>query len=163
MIARFRQPISIALMIGVTALGAACGGTGASAAPAAHTSTLSAATGARRADVICTSALADDSHTLVDHLDAPHVKAHGMAILLAGSQLDAMGAPPGVDTVAYERMLGLYKRSAADHVIVIRMLQKSDGANAAYVYAVALYVADRADRMAESFGASKCDRFGMEN
>ena len=165
MIARLRHPISVTLALGVTALGAACGSTGSSAtsAPTAHTSTVSTATWAHRANTICTSALSDDSHQLVGHLDVPHVKAHGMAIVLAGSQLDALGAPAGVDASAYARMLGMYKKSAIDHAIAIRMLQSGEGGNAGGAYAIALNLADRADRMAESFGAAQCDRFGMEN
>jgi hypothetical protein len=163
MITRLRHPLSLTLALGVAALGAACGSTGSSATSAAHTSTVSAATWAHRANTICTSALGDDSHQLVDHLDVPHVKAHGMAIVLAGSQLDALGAPAGVDTAAYTRMLAMYKRSAIDHAIAIRMLQNGEGGNAGAAYAIALNLADRADRMAESFGAAQCDRFGMEN
>ncbi len=86
-----------------------------------------------------------------------------MAIVLAGSQLDALGAPTGVDTDAYARMIALYKKSALYHAGAIRMLQQGQGGNAGLAYALALSYADRADRMAESFGAAQCDRFGMKD
>ena len=163
MITRLRRPIAITLALGAAALGAACGSTSPTGAPAARTSTISAATWAHRADTICSGALADDSHQLVNHFDLPHIRAHGMAIVLAGSQLDALGAPAGVDTAAYARMIAMYKKSAVYHAGAIRMLQQGEGGNAGLAYALALNYADRADHMAESFGAAQCDRFGMKD
>ncbi len=52
MIARLRRPITITLALGITVLAAACGSAGATGTPAAHTSTVSAAGWAHRADTI---------------------------------------------------------------------------------------------------------------
>jgi hypothetical protein len=116
---------------------------------------------AQRASTICENALPDDSHQLVNHFDARHIKRHGMAIVDAGSKLDALGAPPGGDAGAYGRMIELYKRSVIYHGLALRDLAKGNDGNAAAEYAIGLDLANKADGLAMGFGAESCDRFGM--
>ncbi len=85
-----------------------------------------------------------------------------MAIVDAGSKLDALGAPAGGDAAAYAHMIELYKRSAVYHGLALRDLAKGRAGNAAGEYAVALDLADKADRLAVGYGAASCNRFGME-
>lgn len=150
---------------------AGCGGTRqaspASAATTADVKASSSGSGssswADRAATICENALADDTHELVNHFDAHHIRQHGMAIVDAGSKLDALGVPAGGDTDAYARMIQLYKKSAIYHGLALRELAKGNAGNAAGEYAIALNLADKADRIAVGFGAASCNRFGMES
>jgi hypothetical protein len=118
---RTSSPVVSAALVALTcAFATGCGGAGQAPSASTHTtdtvsasSTDSGSSGwAKRASTICTEALADDSHELVNHLDARHIKQHGMAIVAAGSKLDALGAPAGADPGAYAHMIELYKKSA---------------------------------------------------
>jgi hypothetical protein len=124
-------------------------------------STSRPATWASRASAICRDALGDSSHELVNHLDEQHVRAHGMAVVRAGSALDHLGPPPGSSSATYTKMLGLYMRSALLHGEAAKSLHAHDDGNAALYYSLALNMADRADSLAMGFGASSCDRFGF--
>jgi hypothetical protein len=154
-------------LVALTWLAAGCGsaGSGASAVQPASTtagSSVSAPEWADRANGICETALADDRHELVDHLDAKHVKEHGMSVVTAGSQLDALGPPAGADAKSYARMVDLYKKSAIYHALALRAFEGGDVGNAALAYSLALHVADQADTLAAGFGAAECNRFGMD-
>jgi len=148
---------------------AGCGAAGQAAPASAHkTDAVSAASSgsagsgwAQRASTICENALPDDSHELVNHFDARHIRQHGMAIIDAGSKLDALGVPDGGDAVAYARMIELYKKSAIYHALALRELAKGSDGNAAAEYAIGLDLANKADGLAMGFGARSCDRFGM--
>jgi hypothetical protein len=148
-----------------------CGGTGQATPASAHrtddvpaSSSAPAATAwARRASRICQNALADGNHTLVDHFDARHVRQHGMAVVAAGSKLDALGAPAGGDSGAYAHMIELYRKSAIYHGLAVRELAKGNAGNAAAEYAIGLQFAHKADRLAVGFGAASCGRFGMNS
>jgi hypothetical protein len=161
--------VSAALVALACALAAGCGGAGqatpASAQNAAGVPASSPGSGssgwAKRASTICEHALADDSHELVKHFDARHIKQHGVAIVAAGSQLDALGAPAGADSGAYAHMIELYKKSAIYHGLALRELAQGNDGNAAAEYAIGLDLADKADRLAVGFGAGACNRFGM--
>lgn len=152
------------------ALAAGCGRTGqatpASARTTAAASASSSGSGssgwAQRASTICEHALADDSHELVNHFDARHIKQHGMAIVDAGSRLDALGAPAGGDAGTYARMIELYKKSAIYHGLALRELAEGNAGNAAAEYAIGLDLADKADRLAIGFGAESCNGSGMQ-
>jgi hypothetical protein len=151
-------------------LAAGCGSAGDTASAGLHPastaaagSSVSAPEWAHRANGICETALADDSHELVNHLDATHVKQHGMSIVMAGSQLDALGPPAGTDALSYARMVDLYKKSAIYHGIALRAFDSGENGNAALAYSLALHLADQADTLAVGFGAGECDRFGMDN
>lgn len=168
----YRTPSRIAaaaLVALVCTVASGCGGTGQAAPAAAHkTDDVSASSSRRgdaawaeRASAICENALADDNHELVDHLDARHIRRHGMAIVAAGSKLDALGAPAGGNAGAYARMIELYKKSAIYHGLALRELVRGNAGNAAAEYAIGLNFADRADRLAVGFGAGSCNRFGM--
>src|SRR6185437_11435293 len=167
---RTSSPVVSAALVALTcAFATGCGGAGQAPSASTHTtdtvsasSTDSGSSGwARRASTICTEALADDSHELVNHLDARHIKQHGMAIVAAGSKLDALGAPAGADPGAYAHMIELYKKSAVYHGLALRELAQGNDGNAAAEYAVGLDLADKADRLAVGFGAGSCNRFGM--
>ena len=99
---------------------------------------------------------------MVEHFDSRHIKRHGMAVVLAGSALDELGPPPGVDDADYQRMLDLYQESAIRHGLAVRELGDGNAGNAVGEYATGLGLADRADRLAVGFGASECARFGMK-
>ena len=114
-----------------------------------------------RANAICRAALPDGTHELVRHLDAAHVRQHGMSVVAAGSKLDALGAPSDGDAHAYARMIALYRRSAVDHGLAIQELRKGNDGVAAEAYAIGLAFADRADAIAARLGAGDCRRFGM--
>ena len=124
---------------------------------------VSAPAWVHRAKGICETALADDRHELVNHLDVKHVKQHGMSVVAAGSQLDALGPPAGTDAWSYARMIGLYKKSAIYHALALRGFDSGDNGNAALAYSLALHLADQADTLAVGFGAAACDRFGMDD
>lgn len=166
-----RRSATAALVAVACALAVGCGGTG-QATPASATKTGDLAVvssdsrssgWAKRASIICENALADDTHELVNHLDARHIKQHGMAIVDAGSKLDALGVPAGGDANAYAQMIELYKKSVIYHGLALRDLAKGNDGNAAAEYAIGLDLADKADRLAISFGAESCNRFGMES
>jgi hypothetical protein len=159
----FATPAVIAL----TLVAAGCGGAGDTASavqPASTTagSSVSAPEWAGRANGICETALADDRHELVNHLDAKHVKEHGMSVVAAGSQLDALGPPAGGEAKSYARMVDLYKKSAIYHGLALRAFDSGDDGNAALAYSLALKLADQADTLAVGFGAAECNRFGMD-
>jgi hypothetical protein len=116
---------------------------------------------AKRASTICEHALPDDSHELVNHFDARHIKQHGMAVIDAGSQLDALGVPAGGDPGTYARMIKLYKKSAIYHALALRDLARGNDGTAAAEYAIGLDLANKADGLAMGFGATSCGRFGM--
>lgn len=174
---RHRTAIALAALAGCL-LGSACGGaegagtgghtsgsSGAIAATQSGPSTTGTATTAdwvRQADDICSKALPDDSHAMVDHFDAAHVRRHGMAIVVAGSELDELGPPPGASAADYQHMLTLYQTSAARHALALQALGKGDYGVAAAQYSIGLDLADRADVLAVGFGASSCARFGMK-
>jgi hypothetical protein len=161
---------AIAFMALAGILAAGCGANGkASSASTARTADVVATSSASspsqwadHASAICENALSDDSHELVNHLDARHIKQHGMAIVAAGSRLDALGVPSGGDAHAYAHMIQLYKKSAIYHGLALRDLGQGNDGNAAAHYAIALGLADTADGLAVGFGAASCDRFGME-
>jgi hypothetical protein len=115
---------------------------------------------ASRADAICTAALSDEAHQLVGHLDAQHVRLHGRAIVAVGTGLQRLGAPAGAGA-AYPRLLKLYMRSAVYHVAALDALDKGEQGQAAEAYAIALSLADQADKLAAGLGAVGCSRFGM--
>ena len=58
-------------------------------------------------------------------------------------------------------MLDLYKRSAIDHGLAVREIEKGDAGNAAVYYSIGLRLADKADAIAAGFGATDCTRFGL--
>ena len=144
---------------------AACGcGSAASAAPSRESSqaTSGPASGwAHRANAICRAALPDSSHELVNHLDAAHIRQHGMSIVVAGSRLDTLGAPSDAAAKPYAGMIELYRRSAIDHALAVREIRKGNDGNAAAYYSMGLALADKADAIAARFGAADCSRFGM--
>jgi hypothetical protein len=156
-------------VLALTWLAAGCGSAGDTASAGLHPASTAAGSSvsgpewAHRANGVCEAALADDSHELVDHLDVTHVKQHGMSIVTAGSQLDALGPPAVTDSRSYARMVDLYKKSAIYHGIALRAFESGDNGNAALAYSLALHLADRADTLAVGFGAASCDRFGMDN
>ena len=159
----FATPAAVAL----TLVAAGCGGAGdtASAVQQASTTVGSSASAPEwvdRANGICETALADDHHELVNQLDVKHVKEHGMSVVRAGSQLDALGPPAGADAKSYARMVDLYKKSAIYHALALRAFDDDDDGNAALAYSLALQLADQADTLAVGFGAAECDRFGMD-
>lgn len=165
---RHRTAITLAALAAGCLLGTACGGaaqagTGDRAAGSggSSTTTTSRAQWARQADQICTKALPDDGHEMVNHLDEAHIKRHGMAIVMAGSALEALGPPAGADTGTYKHMLALYKSSAIRDGLALGELGDGNDGNAAMQYSLALAQADQADRLAVGFGASSCARFGM--
>jgi hypothetical protein len=175
---RTRTAITLAAVAGGCLIGSACGGaqagtdgpssgnSGAIAATQASSSTTGAAATSdwvRQADAICSKALPDDSHSMVDHFDAAHVRRHGMAIVAAVSELDKLGPPPGADAADYQHMLTLYKTSAGRHALALQALAKGDYGVAAAQYSIGLYQADQADGLAVGFGASSCARFGMKD
>lgn len=154
-------------LVALTWLAAGCGSAGATASAVQTTSTTagssaSAPEWADRANGICETALADDRHELVDHLDLKHVREHGMSVVRAGAQLDALGAPAGADATSYARMVDLYKKSAIYHAVALRAFDSGDDGNAALAYSLALHFADQADTLAVGFGAAECNRFGMD-
>ena len=118
---------------------------------------------ADRANSICRAALPDSSHELVNHLDAAHIRQHGMAIVAAGSRLDALGAPSGANAASYARMIDLYRRSAVDHGLAIREIRTGNDGNAAAYYSIGLALADKADAIVAGLGATDCTRFGMSS
>jgi hypothetical protein len=126
----------------------------------AATSPLSRSQWASRANAICRAALPDASHELINHLDEQHVRAHGMAVVRVGSGLDDLGPPAGTSAVAYRKMLEQYMESAVLHGEAANHLHTGDDGNAAFLYALALNKADRADVMAATLGGSSCERFG---
>ena len=136
---------------------AACGCGGSAVSQSGH----STSDWVDRANQICRSALPDSSHELVNHFDVAHIKRHGMAVIEAGSNLDALGAPSAADLKSYAGMLDLYKRSAIDHGLAVREIEKGDAGNAAVYYSTGLDLADKADALAAGFGATDCTRFGM--
>jgi hypothetical protein len=146
---------------------AACGCGGSAASRSGHSSPASVTTPQAtsdwvdRANQICRSALPDSSHELVNHFDVAHIKHHGMAVIEAGSNLDALGAPSDTDLKSYADMLDLYRRSAIDHGLAVREIEKGDAGNAAVYYSIGLDLADKADAIAAGFGATDCTRFGM--
>ncbi len=153
-------------LVALTWLAAGCGSAGDTASsvqPASTTAgaSVSAPEWANRANSICETALADD-HELVNHLDLKHVKEHGMAVVRAGAQLDALGPAAGADAKSYARMVDLYKKSAIYHALALRAFDGGDDGNAALVYSLALHFADQADTLAVGFGAAECNRFGMD-
>ncbi len=156
-------------VLALTWLASGCGTAGDTASAGMHSvstaegSSVSAPNWAHRASRICATALADDRHELVNHLDVTHVKRHGMSVVMAGAQLDALGPPAGTDAASYARMVGLYKKSAIYHAIALRAFDSGDNGNAALAYSLALHLADQADTLAVGFGAAECDRFGMDN
>jgi hypothetical protein len=165
---RHRTAITLAALAAGCLLGTACGGaaqagTGDRAAGSDRsiTSTRSRAQWSRQANQICTRALPDDGHEMVNHLDEAHIKRHGMAIVMAGSALEALGPPAGADAGTYKHMLALYESSAVRHGLALRELGDGNDGNAAMQYSLALAQADQADRLAARFGASACARFGM--
>jgi hypothetical protein len=164
-ITRFAAPALVALVW----LAAGCGSAGSTASAGSQSTSTTAGSSAPapdwsvRANDICDTALADDSHELVNHLDARHVKQHGMAVVSAGSRLDALGPPAGADARSYVRMVDLYKKSAIYHGLALRAFDSGDDGNAAIAYSLALHFADQADKLAVRFGAAECNRFGMEN
>lgn len=84
--------VAVAGVVAVAACG--CGGAAASQSQGASQATSQTRSAwADKANAICRSALPDGSHELVDHLDAAHIEQHGMAIVAAGSRLDALGGP----------------------------------------------------------------------
>jgi hypothetical protein len=148
---------------------AGCGTAGQAAPASAHKSdavpAASSGSGtsgwAERASTICENALPDDTHELVNHFDARHIKQHGMAVIDAGSKLDALGVPAGGDPGTYARMIKLYKKSAVYHALALRDLAKGNDGTAAAEYAIGLDLANKADGLATGFGAKSCGRFGM--
>jgi hypothetical protein len=164
-----RTALALAAVAAGCLLGTACGGAAhagsagrSETVPSSSASSVTAANWTRQANEICTRALPDASHSMVEHFDSQHVKRHGMAIVLAGSALDELGPPPGVDDAGYQRMLDLYKQSAIRHGLALRDLSNGEAGNAAAEYSIGLDLADRADRLAVGFGASECARFGMK-
>ena len=98
----FARPALLAL----TWLATGCDRAGDTASAVQTTSTTagssaSAPEWADRANGLCETALADDRHELVDHLDLKHVREHGMSVVRAGAQLDALGAPAGAEPKSY--------------------------------------------------------------
>ena len=160
---------ALALLAAGASLAAGCGGkgtaapgSGAAASTPASSQGGDAAAWADRANAICTAALPDRSHALVAHFDTRHIRRHGMTIVVAGSQLDELGPPADADAHAYARMIELYKRSAIYHGLALRDLAEGNDGNAVGEYSIGLDMADRADRMAVGFGATACNRFGLE-
>jgi hypothetical protein len=166
--ASFRNTLLVtSAVVALTCSAAGCGSAGDTAEavqPASTTggSSASAPEWADRANGICQSALADDRHELVNHLDVKHVKEHGMSVVAAGSQLDALGPPAGAEATSYARMVDLYKKSAIYHALALRAFDSGDDGNAALAYSLALKFADQADALAVGFGAAECTRFGMD-
>jgi hypothetical protein len=163
-----RTALALAAVAAGCLLGTACGG-GAHAGSAGRSETVPSSSASsptsadwtRQANEICTRALPDASHSMVEHFDSQHIKRHGMAVVLAGSALDELGPPPGIDDADYERMLDMYKESAIRHGRALHDLTDGNAGNAVAEYAIGLDLADRADRLAVGFGASECARFGM--
>jgi len=148
----------------VVAMAGCGGGSSASTAPSrdsSHARSEPAPAWADRANAICRAALPDSSHELVNHLDAAHIRQHGMSIVVAGSRLDALGAPSAAAAKPYAGMIELYRRSAIDHALAVREIRKGNDGNAAAYYSMGLTLADKADAIAARFGATDCSRFGM--
>ena len=148
----------------VVAMAGCGGGSSASTAPSrdsSHATSEPAPEWADRANAICRAALPDSSHELVNHLDAAHIRQHGMSIVVAGSRLDALGAPSAAAAKPYAGMIELYRRSAIDHALAVREIRKGNDGNAAAYYSMGLALADKADAIAARFGATDCSRFGM--
>jgi len=161
-LSKSRSP-ALALTAVVAMVGCGCGGP-ASAAPSRESSQATSEPASEwvdRANAICRAALPDSSHELVSHLDAAHIRQHGMSIVVAGSRLNALGAPSAAAAKLYAGMIELYRRSAIDHALAVREIRKGNDGNAAAYYSMGLARADKADAIAARFGATDCSRFGM--